>query len=96
MFSALIILILLPFIVSVNYYNQKGYTYGLWTFDSIELYRYLAVLFMLNFVLLGWLGGKPVEPFYVYLGLASTFFYFLLFFLVYRLFIYDKKLFFDL
>jgi quinol-cytochrome oxidoreductase complex cytochrome b subunit len=29
MFSALIILILLPFIVSVNYYNQKGYTYGL-------------------------------------------------------------------
>lgn len=96
MFSALIVLIILPFIVAVNYYNEKGYTYGLWNFESIELYRFLAILFMLNFVLLGWLGGKPVEPFYVYLGLASTFFYFLFFFLVYRLFIYDKELFFDI
>jgi hypothetical protein len=29
MFSALIVLIILPFMVAVNYYNEKGYTYGL-------------------------------------------------------------------
>ena len=59
----------------------------LWSFDSIQvfparcryIYRKFYWFFILNFFLLGWLGGHPVEEPYSSLSTYCTIFYFIFF-----------------
>jgi ubiquinol-cytochrome c reductase cytochrome b subunit len=46
------------------------------------LYRIITFFFLLNTVLLGWLGGMPAEAPFVIIGQISTLFYFSYFFLL--------------
>jgi hypothetical protein len=95
MFLAIIGLLALPFTLIVSNYWEKFYEDGFWYHDSVEFYRFCSVFFMLNFFLLGWLGGNPVEPFYIIVGLFSTFFYFLFFIFLYKIFLMDKHLYYN-
>ena len=69
-FIAILIFFLLPLI---NLHNQRGYQYHppaqatFWLFSS-------------NLILLTWIGGRPVEDPYRYLGQIFTALYFILFF----------------
>jgi ubiquinol-cytochrome c reductase cytochrome b subunit len=44
------------------------------------LYKPLMLLFVLDLLILGWIGGQPVSQPYLFIGQAATVFYFLLFF----------------
>ena len=43
------------------------------------IFKYAYWAFVLDFLLLGWIGQKPVESPYIEIGMAATFFYFLFF-----------------
>jgi quinol-cytochrome oxidoreductase complex cytochrome b subunit len=69
MISAILILLLLPIINTSNIRSTKFRPiFGI-------LYWFLAV----DFVLLGWIGQKPVESPYIEIGMVLTFFYFFFF-----------------
>jgi len=69
MISAILILLLLPIINTSNIRSTKFRPiFGI-------LYWFLAV----DFVLLGWIGQKPVESPYIEMGMVLTFFYFFFF-----------------
>jgi ubiquinol-cytochrome c reductase cytochrome b subunit len=60
------------------FYQKKNYTFQ-WTIKSPlfrDLYRINFWLFFFNLVLLGYIGGQPVEAPYVFIGQICTFFYF--------------------
>jgi ubiquinol-cytochrome c reductase cytochrome b subunit len=43
------------------------------------LYKPLMILFVLDLLILGWIGGQPVSQPYLFIGQLATVFYFLLF-----------------
>lgn len=69
MIGAILILLALPVIHSSNVRSSK----------FRPLFRLSYWFFLSNFLLLGWLGQKPVESPYIELGLFSTSFYFIYF-----------------
>jgi len=87
MFLAIIMLILLPFfnmslVKNTNY--RFFFVYGYW-------------IIFLNFLLLGWIGQKPVETPYMEIGFFATIFYFNLFsFILVFCGLFEKKIIFNL
>ena len=71
MFGSIAILFVLPFINMSQ--NRSSY------FRSIQTYTFWFIFF--NFILLGWIGQKPVESPYIEIGMTSTVLYFLFFIL---------------
>lgn len=69
MFGAIAILFVLPWLDSSK---VKSGHYR-------PVFKIFYTLFIINFIFLGWLGGKPAEGTYVLLARASTAFYFLYF-----------------
>nr|MDP9196900.1 cytochrome b [Pseudomonadota bacterium] len=41
------------------------------------VYKWLIFLLVLDFLVLGWVGGKPPEGMYIWIGRAATAWYFL-------------------
>lgn len=72
MFSALIILIPLSF---VHTFNIRSNRYR-------PVFNLLFWIFVFNFVLLLWLGAKPIAEPYTFIGQIATFVYFLYFILL--------------
>ncbi|MEM7071193.1 MAG: cytochrome b N-terminal domain-containing protein [Pseudomonadota bacterium] len=66
MFASLIVLAMLPWLDTSRI---KSCRYR-------PIYRWLVILFAVNFVILGYCGGKPAEGWYLILAQASTFWYF--------------------
>jgi len=65
MVGAILLLALLPFLTQSNIRSGKFrflYKYAFWSLFG-------------DFILLGWLGQKPVEDPYIALGLAATLYY---------------------
>ncbi len=91
MFSALIFLLILPFFVSISNSRLFGFSYGLLLYSSILIYRKLVLIFIANFILLGWIGGQAVSTAVLFLGAVCTLVYFLFFFFVFILFVFDKQ-----
>jgi quinol-cytochrome oxidoreductase complex cytochrome b subunit len=69
MISAILILLLIPFTSKAEVRSPK--------FRPLFTYFYWCIVS--DFVLLGWIGQKPVESPYMELGLFATLFYFLFF-----------------
>jgi ubiquinol-cytochrome c reductase cytochrome b subunit len=72
MFSALIILIPLSFIHTLNLRSNR----------YRPVFNFLFWVFVFNFLFLLWLGAKPVAEPYTMLGQLATTFYFLYFILL--------------
>ena len=70
---SIVLLFLLPFYVTINY---KSLYFR-------PLFQSVFWLFCLSLLVLGWVGGKPVEPVYYFIDQIVTFFYF--FFLLFIL-----------
>jgi quinol-cytochrome oxidoreductase complex cytochrome b subunit len=64
--GALIALLLLPFLTT-SYIRTSRFR---------PVHIFFCVLFLFNFLLLGWLGGQPVTTIYILLGRFSTIYYF--------------------
>lgn len=69
MFSSILILFALPWL-DISKVKSGSYR---------PVFKIFYSLFILNFMLLGWLGGRPAEGVYVYISRFSTFYYFLYF-----------------
>lgn len=67
MLAAILILLLLPI-----YFNKLSTKSNIFKPYSKKLYWFIIC----NFLILGWVGGKPVEMPYILIGQISTFFYF--------------------
>jgi quinol-cytochrome oxidoreductase complex cytochrome b subunit len=67
--GAILILLVLPFIANPRTRSSQ----------FIPLYRFMFWLIFFNCILLGILGGKPIEPPYLMIGQVATAFYFLSF-----------------
>ena len=65
LFASLLVLFLLPFCNRSFNRSKLGYT----------LYKFLFVFFVIVCLLLGWLGGQPIDYPYIQLGQILTFFY---------------------
>jgi ubiquinol-cytochrome c reductase cytochrome b subunit len=83
MISAILVLLLLP-IINTSKIRSTEFR---------PLFGFFFWFFFINFVILGWIGQKPVENPYIEVGIFSTFFYFvsLLFLLPFLGFI-EKRL----
>ena len=68
---ALLLLLFLPFFV--NRFNMIRSNF------FKPLYKPLMILFVLDLLVLGWIGGEPVSQPYLFIGQAATVFYFLFF-----------------
>ena len=66
MISAILILLLLPIINTSNIRSTK----------FRPLFGIFFWFFFINFLILGWIGQKPVEDPYIEIGMFSTLFYF--------------------
>lgn len=55
MIGAIVLLIFLPYMTfnDIEHDQYTGNTYGLWTWKYISIYRFLTVIFILNFFILG-------------------------------------------
>lgn len=72
MASALLVLFLLPFINTSEIRSSR----------FRPLYRKFYWMFVADCLILGWIGGKPVEYPYIEIGQTATFFYFFFFLIV--------------
>lgn len=70
--AALIVLLLLPFI-NTSEIRSSAFR---------PLFRKFYWLFIGNCLILGWIGGQPVEDPYVIIGQIATFYYFFFFFVI--------------
>jgi ubiquinol-cytochrome c reductase cytochrome b subunit len=87
MFSAIIVLGLLPYIVlSQNIIRNPQASTGLFSDSSLYYYRMLIAFFAVDFVLLAWIGGSTVTPTISIVGLYATGVYFFIFFAFYFLY----------
>jgi len=75
MFSAILILFLLPFI---NTSEIRSTTFR-------PIFRIFYWLFVADFLILGWVGQKPVKDTYVLIGKIATVFYFVYFLVIFPL-----------
>jgi len=71
MFSSLIVLLFIPFI---NTSDIKSTNFR-------PLFKIFYWLTVTNFLLLGWIGQKPVTDIYIIVGQIATAYYFLFFFI---------------
>lgn len=76
MFGALFALLLLPNIVNIVKKDQI-ISINILNPEFRPVSRFFYWLFICDVLLLGWLGGKPVEDPYIGLGMVATVFYFL-------------------
>lgn len=67
MFLAIIMLLLLPF-MNTSIIRNSSYR---------PLFRYFYWFLVSDFILLGWIGQKPVESPYIEIGFYATYFYFI-------------------
>lgn len=72
LFSSILVLFFLPFIAGRNNVIRS--------FSFKPLAKILVVLLVINFIILGWIGGQPVIPPYYFIGQIATFMYFFIFF----------------
>ena len=72
MFSSILVLFLIPF---TNTSEIRSTTFR-------PLFKLFFWLIVADFILLGWVGSKPVKDVYVYIGQICTVYYFLFFVLV--------------
>ena len=70
--GALVALLVLPFLNTSQIRNSNFRPFYAWAFW----------FFLVNFALLGWLGGKDVDEPYVTLGIISSLYYFAFFFVI--------------
>jgi len=75
MFGSLVIILLLPNIINLKNQNQV-ISVKILNPEFRPLSRFFFWFFVIDMILLGWLGGKPVENPYIELGLFATFYYF--------------------
>lgn len=72
--AAILVLLFLPLVV------------GKWNLIRSVYFKpfikILMVIFVINVLILGWIGGQPVIPPYYFIGQVSTFIYFFIFFLL--------------
>lgn len=73
MLCAILILFIIPFLSSDLFNIPVRFRHT---------FRKFFWFFIVNFLLLGWIGGQPVEDPYIFLGQIFTFFYFFYFFLI--------------
>lgn len=66
MFGSLVVLMALPWLDTSK---VRSCTYR-------PIYKWLTVLFLFNFIILGWVGGKPADEPYVTIAQATTIYYF--------------------
>lgn len=71
---AFVFLILWPFLIGFFQTTRNSF------FKPI--YSVITFFFIINLLLIGWLGGQAVEPLYLFLGRFSLFLYFFFFFLL--------------
>ena len=69
MFASIVILIFLPFFDRSKVRSAR----------FRPIFRVMFWVFIVNFFVLGWVGGKPPEGIYTYIGQAATAIYFLFF-----------------
>ena len=81
MFSAIFVLFLLPWLDTSKVRSA--------TFRPI--YKILFWVFLVDAVILGWIGSKPAEGNYILIGRISTFYYFLHFLIILPLLGYFEK-----
>ena len=72
MISAILILLLLPFI---NFSTIRSSKFR-------PVYSFFYWFLVSDFLLLGWIGQKPVESPYIEVGMAATVFYFSFFLVI--------------
>jgi quinol-cytochrome oxidoreductase complex cytochrome b subunit len=75
MFGALFALLLLPNILNISKKDQI-LSLNILNPEFRPISRLFFWLFVTDVILLGWLGGKPVEDPYILLGFIATIFYF--------------------
>jgi len=68
MISAILILLILPIINTSKIRSTK----------FRPLFGIVYWVFVVNFLILGWIGQKPVESPFIEIGMVSTFLYFLI------------------
>ncbi len=91
MFSAIILLALIPFIASPHSFTGSTYlTSGLYSRFGNIMYKRLVALFSGNFVLLAWIGGATVTPNIAIVGIYSAFAYFIFFLAVWVLYSFES------
>ena len=84
MFLAIIMLLLLPF-MNTSIIRNSSYR---------PLFRYFYWFLVSDFILLGWIGQKPVESPYIEIGFYATYFYFIfLSFLIIVIGVFEEYLF---
>ena len=77
--ASLVVLLVLPFVSQVQIRSTFFKPY----------FKYLYYFFSFNFLLLGWIGQKPVEDPYIQVGLCATILYFFILFFI----MFYKKIF---
>ncbi len=75
MFSAIFVLFLLPWLDTSKVRSAS----------FRPLYRILFWIFLLDAIILGWIGSKPAEGTYILVGRIATFYYFLHFLIIFPL-----------
>ena len=74
---AIIVFMILPVLSKISHSVFRSETFSSDCFNSM-IHPTLTVIFYSIFILLGWLGSKPVEEPYTSLGAVLVFFYFFL------------------
>ena len=72
MISAIIVLLFLP-IMNISKVRSSNFR---------SFFPFVFWIFFFNFLLLGWIGGKPVETPYVFIGTLTTAIYFIIIFTI--------------
>ena len=81
MFSAIFVLFLLPWLDTSKVRSAS----------FRPLYRILFWIFLIDAIVLGWIGSKPAEGNYILIGRIATFYYFLHFLVIFPLLGFFEK-----
>jgi quinol-cytochrome oxidoreductase complex cytochrome b subunit len=97
---SLIIFFFIPFLTTSINYIVKNIIINLQNIRNAKLYidvSFITIIFVNIFVILGFIGGRPVEEPYLTMGFIFTFLYFSIIFIIpvvhalVQIFIYNKK-----
>jgi ubiquinol-cytochrome c reductase cytochrome b/c1 subunit len=72
MFGSIVLLALLPWLDTSKVRSCR----------YRPLYKWATIIFLINFIILGWVGGKPADEPYVTISQATTLYYFLHFLVI--------------
>ena len=81
MFSAIFVLFLLPWLDTSKVRSAS----------FRPIYRILFWIFLVDAIVLGWIGSKPAEGTYILIGRIATFYYFLHFLVIFPLLGFFEK-----